>query len=119
MANYLNSLSNKLGLNSGGSRRKLRKGGSNLYGAEIGGPELLQYKTSGGNHLGVYDDSDTTMGGKRKRKMKRKTKRKRGGTVGLLAQASVPFGMIGLQRMVGKNMSRNQSKRRNRSFRRN
>jgi len=44
------------------------------------------------------------------------TKRKRGGSMDVLAQASVPFGMIGLQRMVGKNMSRNQSKRRNRSF---
>jgi hypothetical protein len=93
MASYLTDLSNKMGLSStpstttGGKRRKRRKGG-----------------TSFGNMMGL-------MGGK-----KRKTKRKRGGSMDVLAQASVPFGMIGLQRMVGKNMSRNQSKRRNRSF---
>ena len=94
MASYLTDLSNKMGLSStpstttGGKRRKRRKGG-----------------TSFGN-MSYF------MGGKKRRK----TKRKRGGSVGVLAQASVPFGMIGLQRMVGKNMSRNQSKRRNRSF---
>ncbi len=94
MASYLTDLSNKMGLSStpstttGGKRRKRRKGG-----------------TSFGNMMGL-------MGGKKRRK----TKRKRGGSMDVLAQASVPFGMIGLQRMVGKNMSRNQSKRRNRSF---
>ena len=94
MASYLTDLSNKMGLSStpstttGGKRRKRRKGG-----------------TSFGNMMGL-------MGGKKRRK----TKRKRGGSMNVLAQASVPFGMIGLQRMVGKNMSRNQSKRRNRSF---
>lgn len=94
MASYLTDLSNKMGLSStpstttGGKRRKGRKGG-----------------TSFGNMMGL-------MGGKKRRK----TKRKRGGSMDVLAQASVPFGMIGLQRMVGKNMSRNQSKRRNRSF---
>ena len=95
MASYLTDLSNKMGLSStpstttGGKRRKRRKGG-----------------TSFGNMMGL------TLGGKKRRK----TKRKRGGSMDVLAQASVPFGMIGLQRMVGKNMSRNQSKRRNRSF---
>jgi len=94
MASYLTDLSNKMGLSStpstttGGKRRKGRKGG-----------------TSFGN-MSYF------MGGKKRRK----TKRKRGGSMDVLAQASVPFGMIGLQRMVGKNMSRNQSKRRNRSF---
>ena len=94
MASYLTDLSNKMGLSStpstttGGKRRKRRKGG-----------------TSFGN-MSYF------MGGKKRRK----TKRKRGGSMDVLAQASVPFGMIGLQRMVGKNMSRNQSKRRNRSF---
>jgi hypothetical protein len=94
MASYLTDLSNKMGLSStpstttGGKRHKRRKGG-----------------TSFGNMMGL-------MGGKKRRK----TKRKRGGSMDVLAQASVPFGMIGMQRMVGKNMSRNQSKRRNRSF---
>jgi hypothetical protein len=93
MASYLTDLSNKMGLSStpsttGGKRRKRRKGG-----------------TSFGNMMGL-------MGGKKRRK----TKRKRGGSLDVLAQASVPFGLTGLQRMVGKSMSRNQSKRRNRSF---
>jgi hypothetical protein len=113
MASYLTDLSNKMGLSStpstttGGKRRKGGTSFGNMMGYHLGGKKRRKGGTSFGN-MGY-----TTFRGGKKR---RKTKRKRGGSMDVLAQASVPFGMIGLQRMVGKNMSRNQSKRRNRSF---
>lgn len=89
---------------------------------------MSSYLTDLTNKIGLSDTSSSkTTGGyqhifggrkkMRKRQTKRQTKRKKGGNV--LSQASVPFGLIGLQRMVGKNMSKTRSKRRNRSFRRN
>ena len=122
MASYLTDMTNKLGLSStpssGGRRRRSRRS-RRSRGGGVPGHDLLVgplVTTSRGGNAGKAGYlQGMSLGGRRGRR--RKTRRKSGGAMDVLAQASVPFGMMGLQRMVGKNMYQNQSKRRNRTYR--